>query len=226
MRKEIYLIHGLHDETYDDFAHRISDIVKFVSETVNPSGIKYTITAEAPPSISIIPFSRKKLAAISVYQHNTSPVSNFIDLDGFYGAYQVTQALPVAYTKNWSDGTPTPGACLLTIFSKKKNIDDSTFIDRWHNSHTPISLRYHPLWNYNRNVVNERLTEDTTPFDAIVEEQVRTKSDLLNPFKFFGNPLVILPRMIHVYLDTKSFMEYATMETFLATEYHIKSPRV
>jgi hypothetical protein len=223
MHKEIYLIQGLPHEDYDAFTSRIAGIIEYVATTLNPAGIKYTITAKAPPSISIIPFSRKKMAAISVYKDNTIPVHSFIDADGCYGAYRVTEALPVAYAKNWADGEPTPGACLLTLFSKKKNIDYKTFIDRWHNSHTPLSLRYHPLWNYNRNVVDGRIIPQARLFDGIVEEQVRKKTDLLNPFRFFGNPLVIIPRMINVYMDTKSFIDFPTMETFLAAEYVVKS---
>jgi len=222
MQKEIYLIQGLESEDYKAFNTRISGIVEYVEETIKPESIKYTITAKAPPALSVIPFSRKKLAAISLAKTNHNPVHSFIDADGFYGAYKVTEALPVRYSKAWPDGEATPGACLLTLFAKKKNIDHRTFIDRWHNSHTPLSLRIHPLWNYNRNVVEECISNDTAPFHGIVEEQVRTSSDLLNPFKFFGNPLVIIPRMLSVYTDTKSFIDYPTMETFLATEYIVK----
>ena len=133
------------------------------------------------------------------------------------------EALPVSYRKNWNDGEATPGACLLTLFSKKRNIDYETFINRWHNGHTPLSLRIHPLWNYVRNEVKEVLTKESPKFNGIVEEQTRMAADLLNPFRFFGNPLIIIPRMITVYADTKSFIDYGTMETYLAAEYHIKS---
>ena len=223
MQKEIYLIQGLDNEDYAAFSARIASLVEFIEETLKPKFLKYNITTNPPPALSIIPFSKKKLAAVSIEHDTQSPVYNFIDADGFYGAYQVTEALPVSYKQDWPDGQPTPGACLLTLFSKKKNIDYPTFINRWHNNHTPLSLRYHPLWNYNRNVVDQRLTNTSKPFDGIVEEQVRTASDLLNPFKFFGHPLIIIPRMIHVYLDTNSFIDYKSMETFLATEYIVKS---
>ena len=223
MHKEIYLIQGLPEEDYTSFNARIEGLVEYVTENLQPKGLTYTITEKAPPTVSIIPFCRKKIASISIYQENTLPVNSFIDADGFYGGYRVTEALPVGYTKDWPAGHPTPGACLLTLFSKKKSIDHATFIDRWHHSHTPLSLRYHPLWNYNRNVVDELLTMNDAPFHGIVEEQVRQTKDLLNPFRFFGNPLVIIPRMLHVYVDTKSFIDYPTMETFLATAYVVKS---
>ena len=223
MNKEIYLLRGTDQEGYPEFYNRIFNMTTVLAKKINPEALKFTITSIAPPAISIIPFSRKKIAAISVYKNYPEPVEELRQAEGFYGAYRVTEALPVAYPKSWKDGEPTPGACLLTLFSKKKSIDYKTFIHRWHNSHTPLSLRIHPLWNYVRNVVNESLSENSTWFDGIVEEQVMEARDLLNPFRFFGNPLIIIPRMIRVYSDTKSFIDYPGMETYLAAEYHIKS---
>jgi hypothetical protein len=163
------------------------------------------------------------MAAISIYRNSHEPVEKLRQAEGFCGAYRVTEALPVAYQKKWKDGETTPGACLLTLFSRKKNMVYGTFIHRWHNGHTPLSLRIHPLWNYVRNVVNEVLFEDSPWFDGIVEEQVKKAGDLLNPFRFFGNPVIIIPRMLMVYADTKSFIDYSSMEIYLAAEYHIKS---
>ncbi len=223
MNKEIYLIRGNEPESYRDFKSRILDLAYSLVNELNPDALKFTLTVKAPPAITIIPFRRSKIAAISIYKNNAYPIDKLRKAAGFYGAYRVTEALPVTYKKVWKDAEVTPGACLLTLFSKKKNIDYKTFINRWHNGHTPLSLRIHPLWNYVRNVVNERITEDSASFDGIVEEQVRKASDLLNPFRFFGNPLVIIPRMLMVYSDTKSFIEYEGMETYLAEEYHMKS---
>ncbi|HQW03367.1 MAG TPA: hypothetical protein PLR30_12860, partial [Saprospiraceae bacterium] len=71
MHKEIYLIKGLPDEDYPAFNSRIAGLIEYVTEIVQPRGITYTITDQAPPPMSIIPFSRQKLAAISVYKDNT-----------------------------------------------------------------------------------------------------------------------------------------------------------
>jgi hypothetical protein len=223
MNKEIYLLRGTDQESYQEFYTRIFTLTSLLAKKLNPEALKFTITAMAPPRITIIPFRRNKIAAISIYKNNPEPVEELRYAEGFCGAYRVMEALPVAYQKDWKDGEPTPGACLLTLFSKKKGIDYKTFIHRWHNGHTPLSLRIHPLWNYVRNVVNESLFENSTWFDGIVEEQVKEATDLLNPFRFFGNPLIIIPRMLMVYFDTKSFIDYPSMETYLAAEYHIKS---
>lgn len=223
MNKEIYLVQGVDSESYQDFRQRILAAVADLKTTFNPDAIKFTITEKSPPRISIIPFCKKKIAVISVYNLNADGSSVLKSTAGFRGAYRVDEALPVSYQKNWNDGKPTPGVCLLTLFSKKKNIDYATFINRWHNGHTPLSLRIHPLWNYVRNEVKDILTEHAPQFNGIVEEQMRAASDLLNPFKFFGDPLIIIPRMMTVYADTKSFIDYSSMETYLAMEYLIKS---
>jgi hypothetical protein len=111
----------------------------------------------------------------------------------------------------------------VDLVSKKGNIDHASFIDRWHNSHTPLSLRIHPLWHYNRNVVLTSSGETKVGWDGIVEEHFRTRSDLINPFLFFGNPLVILLNMLEVYRDTRTFLDYKTIEPYLVREYHIRS---
>ncbi len=223
MKKEIYLVQGDEVESYSDFKKRIFNAVDEVSSTLHPEAIKLTITEKAPPVFSIIPFGKKKMAAISVFQSSQVPVEILMNEPGFRGAYRVDEALPVSYQRNWKDGDRTPGVCLLTLFSKKKNINYTTFINRWHNGHTPLSLRIHPLWNYTRNEIKETLTPGSIKYNGIVEEQMKTEADLLNPFTFFGNPLIIIPRMIKVYADTKSFIDYSSMETYLAAEYLIST---
>jgi len=134
------------------------------------------------------------------------------------------EAIPVSYAKTWKDGEPTPGVCLLTLFHKKPGLDQETFINRWHHSHTPLSLRLHPLWNYNRNVVSSAISEGSSWYDGIVEEQFQKPSDLLNPLVFFGPPLKVLLHMYEVLKDTRSFIDMRKIETYLTTEIHFKSP--
>jgi hypothetical protein len=222
MIKQIYLVRGDDNETYDAFKDRVGKAVESLADNKSVRFLSYNITVEAPPKVSIIPFKKKKITSITVKKEDELPVENLLNLKGFNGAYNVTEAHPVAYEKTWADGEKTPGACLLTLFKQKKSIDYKTFLDRWHNSHTPLSLKIHPLWHYNRNVVEEKLSNDSAQWDGIVEEHMRTRSELLNPFKFFGNPIVIIPRMIQVYTDTKSFLDYKSIEPYLVTEYHVK----
>ena len=223
MIKQIYLVRGVKNESYVDFNDRIQSVLIKLSNHKEIVKLSFTLTNEAPPSVSIIPFKKQKIASITIFKSDGKLEDSIQKLQGFKGAYSVTEALPVAYTKDWEDGAITPGVCLLTLFRQKKNIDYSTFLDRWHNSHTPLSLKIHPLWHYGRNVVESEISEDAEPWQGVVEEHTRTRSELLNPFKFFGPPHLIIQRMMHVYTDTKSFIDYSTIETYLVAEYHLKS---
>lgn len=223
MQKEIYILNGHRAESYNDFKNRIFDLSNAVRESYVPETLKTCLTVKAPPRISVIPFKRDKVAVLSV----TRAAGNRMDLirqsAGYLGSYLVEEAIPVAYNKNWEDGTPTPGACLLTLFHKKPGLDQGSFIRRWHEGHTPLSLRLHPLWNYNRNVVQRTIDEDSRWYDGIVEEQFRKDSDLLNPIVFFGPPLKVPLHMYRVLMDTRSFIDMRRIETYLATEFHFKS---
>jgi hypothetical protein len=222
MQKDIYLIRGMESESYDDFRERIFSIVKPVKPKYE--SIKLVLTEKKPPHYTVIPFKKSKIAAISVYSEKTNDkIPSFLDSNGFIGSYAVTEALPVKYDKTWMDGEITPGVCLLTLFRKKKKLEYEKFLDRWHNGHTPLSLKVHPLWHYNRNVVDSVYPGNSEKFDGIVEEHCRTSSELFNPFKFFGNPLIIIPRMLQVYFDVNSFIDYPSIEPYLVAEYYIKS---
>ena len=219
--KSIFLIRGERNESYEAFHRRILELGHTVVSLHKPAALKVTLTAYAPPAVSIIPFKKNKIAALSATGAEGDLLATLDKTTGLSGGYRVEEAVPVAYERSWGNGQQSPGVCLLTLFRQKKGIDYNTFIDRWHNSHTPLSLKLHPLWNYSRNVVKEQIVNNSQGWDGIVEEHFRTASDLLNPFTFFGNPLKIGYNMMQVYLDTKSFLDYKTIEPYLAVEYHL-----
>jgi hypothetical protein len=221
MRKEIYLIRGNENEDYRTFTDRIINLSREAAATADPESLRVTLTSQPPPKISIIPFKKSKIAVISVYKENPEAVEVLKKAPGCSGAFKVEEALPVAYEKTWPNGEPTPGTCLLTLFHRKPGIGYDTFIHRWHNGHTPLSLKTHPLWNYNRNVVLQKISDHPAWYDGIVEEQTRTRAELMNPFKFFGNGTEIIGNMFAVYKDVNSFLDYKKIETYLANEYHI-----
>jgi hypothetical protein len=221
MNKEIYLVGGLAAESYPEFRDRMLTAAAEVTVAIHPEKMWLTLTETPPPLVSVIPFKRKKIAAFSLIrkEDDNTNVSPLLTIPGFLDASRVEEAIPVSYSKSWKNGTVTPGVCLLTLFRQKPGISYETFIDRWHNSHTPLSLRIHPLWHYNRNVVKGSVGPGEQAWDGIVEEHFRSRPDLLNPFLFFGNPLVIVQHMVEVYKDTKSFLDYRTIEPYLVREY-------
>lgn len=223
MLKEVHILKSLPSEDYKSFKNRIIKLSEMVLGQVGPKTLKVCLTIKPPPLISIIPFKRKKIAVLSIHREGGANLDMIRDSGGYIGAYKVKEAIPVSYSKTWKDGEPTPGECLLTLFHRKPNIDQETFIRRWHEGHTPLSLKLHPLWNYMRNVVEGVLTEESVWYDGIVEEQFQKYSDLLNPFVFFGPPHKVPIHMYQVWMDTRSFIDMKRIETYLAAEIHLKS---
>jgi hypothetical protein len=223
MNKEIYLIGGTASESYPGFRDRMLAVAAEAARLHHPAKMWVTLTESPPPALSVIPFKRGKVAAFTLFRDHAGEgeCRLLTGMTGFRSAYRVEEAIPVSYTRDWPAGSVTPGICLLTLFRPRKDLSHETFIDRWHNSHTPLSLRIHPLWHYNRNVVTGTIASNEPSWGGIVEEHFKTRRDLLNPFAFFGKPAVILPHMIEVYQDTRSFLDYGTIEPWLAREYHI-----
>jgi len=223
MHKEVHILNSLPSEEYNSFRDRILSLSESVLNQIGAESLKVCLTLKPPPRVSVIPFKRKKVAVLSFTGKASSPVTRMSDSEGYKGGYLVEEAVPVSYSKTWKDGAATPGECLLTLFHSRPGIDRETFIRRWHDGHTPLSLKLHPLWNYNRNVVKSVLTKDSLWYDGIVEEQFQKSSDLLNPFVFFGPPHKVPIHMYQVWIDTKSFIDMSRIETYLATEIILKS---
>jgi hypothetical protein len=223
MQKEIFILTGDADDSYQVFGDKMLDLVKSLAEKYDPESFRLTLTTRKPPLISVIPFRRSKIAVFSVKGASSGFRESIEGQKGFRGGYIVEEAVPVAYDKTWPDGTRIPGVCLLTLFHRKPGMDQELFISRWHQGHTSLSLRIHPLWNYNRNVIIKATNRKSEWFDGIVEEQFKEASHLLNPFIFFGPPLKVPQHMTEVLRDTRSFIDMKRIETYLATEFQIKS---
>ncbi len=223
MQKEIFILTGDADDSYQVFGDKMLDLVKSLAEKYDPESFRLTLTTRKPPLISVIPFRRNKIAVFSVKGSSKGLRESIESRKDFRGGYLVEEAIPVAMDRRWPDGTPTPGVCLLTLFHRQPDLDQELFISRWHQGHTSLSLRIHPLWNYNRNVVLNATSGKSEWFDGIVEEQFKEASHLLNPFKFFGPPLKVPAHMMEVLRDTRSFIDMKRIETYLATEFQIIS---
>ena len=122
MQKVICLFRGDKAFDYDDFKNLLKDHLQMIIQQIDPLKLSYTITLQNPPGISVIPFRKSKIAVVSVYFEGEKDFGLLEKLDGFWGSYEVSEALPVSYEKTWNDGEQTPGVCLLTLFRQKKNI--------------------------------------------------------------------------------------------------------
>ena len=221
----MYVLRG-NGESHQAWANRMRNEVSQRLLGLEPAKLQLTVTEAPPPKLSLFPFKSQPIAIFNVYDDTNDP-SRFSEalqnVASSVSGYEVEEAYPVPYDKAWSDGEPTPSPILLTMLRKKTGISDGEFIERWHDGHTPLSLVVHPLWYYQRNVIRGPVTEGAEPSDGIVLEACRTRNDLLNPTRFFGGALKMVPNMVRVANDIKGFLDMKKTETFYATEYHLRS---
>lgn len=223
-RKWMYVLRG-QGESHGAWTSRMRALADELLG-LEPSKLQLTLTEAPPPKLSLFPFKNESIAIFNVYDSGDDP-SRFTEvLEGAASSvsgYEVEEAYPVAYDKAWGDGEATPSPVLLTMLHKKSGVGHDDYIERWHNGHTPLSLEVHPLWYYQRNVIVKPITAGAEPSDGIVLEACKTRGELLNPTRFFGGTLKMVPNMLRVAKDISGFLDMKKTETFYTTEYHLRS---
>lgn len=228
----LIVIRGTGGETYGDFNRRIHDYAASLGALGEIVFCKVALTEGPPPKLSVIPYKKGPVALVTICTaENAEQSADWYrrlaeGVGGFCGCYRGECVLPAAYEKSWEDGIKTPGAGLLTLFKRRPDIDYDTFIRRWHDGHTPLSLEIHPLWNYVRNVVREKMLPESEHFDGIVEEHFRTRRDLTGWARFFGGFGRMIGNMMAVYKDMNGFIDRKTIEPYFISEYWIKDGRL
>lgn len=221
----MYVLRG-DGESHQAWSDRMRNEVSQRLLGLEPSKLQLTVTETPPPKLSLFPFKSQPMAIFNLYddaEDHTRFSEALRSSASSVSGYEVEEAYPVAYDKAWSDREPTPSPILVTMLRKKAGISTDEFTRRWHDGHTPMSLKIHPLWYYQRNVVREAVTDGADPSDGIVLEACRTRGDLLNPTRFFGGALKMVPNMLRVASDINGFLDMRKTETFYATEYHLRS---
>ena len=188
-----------------------------------PARLKLTFTAEEPPRLTVMPFRRDRLALVSLWDEGAPDAAGarwnaILEAEGAAAGYRVDESVPRAYRRDWPDGSDTPGGSMLTLLHRRAGLTDAEFLRRWHEGHSPLALEIHPLWNYVRNVVAAPVLPGSPPLCGIVEEQCRTRDELLDPVRFFGGWLRMVPNMLRVYRDVRVFLDLAAIENYLVTE--------
>lgn len=102
--------------------------------------------------------------------------------------YSVAESTPREYAaRDWPDGVASPTVTIGTALEPRPGISDAEFFGRWHGSHTPLSLRIHPLTRYVRSTVARPVTEEAPPYRGLVFESVASLEILTDRDAFYGS---------------------------------------
>lgn len=224
-RKWIYVLRG-NGESHAAWGSRLRNEVSRRLLELAPARLDLTVTDAPPPKLTLFPFKRQPIAIFNIHADvdDPSPFEAVLrDAAPSLSGYEVEETYPVAFDQTWGDGEATPTPILLTMLRKKAGVSEDEFVQRWHHGHTPLSLEIHPLCYYQRNVVRGAVTDGADPSDGIVIEACPTRNDLLNPTRFFGGAMMMLPNMLRVAKDISGFLDMKKTETYYATEYRLRS---
>jgi hypothetical protein len=139
-------------------------------------------------------------------------------------AYLVTESVPLA-----PPPTPprarTPGFANVALLRRPDDLDEETWLARWHVDHTPVAIATQSTFGYTQNAVVRALTSGAPGIDAIVEElfPIEATRDL---HAFFGaaNDDELNDRMNRMVSSTSAFGANRCVDTVPTSRYLIRSP--
>ncbi len=149
-------------------------------------------------------------------------------------AYEVETTVPTTYGQsghNLPDADLTaprsPGVVAVSLLQKRADLDDDTFVARWHGVMSPVSAAIQPRTRYVRHRVLRPLTPEAPPWAAIVAEGWPSPRHVTNPFLFYGasTPWGLVANMLRIVRAVRSITPISTVRTFMASEWILVRPQ-
>ena len=141
-------------------------------------------------------------------------------------AYLVTESVPMAPPRT-ADGERTPGLANVALLRRPDELDEVTWLRRWHRDHTQVAIDTQATFGYVQNTVVRALTDGAAPVSAIVEElfPLAAVTDL---HAFFGaaDDDDLADRMTRMLASTSAFGADTNVDTVPTSRYVLKHPFV
>lgn len=139
-------------------------------------------------------------------------------------AYLVTESVPLPPPIT-SAGERTPGLANVALLRRPAELDEATWLQRWHIDHTPVAIATQSTFGYTQNAVVRALTPDAPVIAAIVEELFPQEaiSDL---HAFFGaaDDDDLRDRMERMVASTAAFGANRDVDTVPTSRYVFRTP--
>ena len=139
-------------------------------------------------------------------------------------AYLVTESVPMPPPKT-SPGQRTPGLSNIALLRRPVDMDESTWLSRWHRDHTPVAIATQSTFAYVQNYVVRALTAGAPALSAIVEElfpieAVRSLHALFGA----GDDAELSDRLSKMIASTSAFGANVNIDTVPTGRYVFASP--
>ncbi len=139
-------------------------------------------------------------------------------------AYLVTESVPLAPPRT-EPGDRTPGLANVALLRRPPELDEATWLRRWHLDHTQVAIDTQSTFGYIQNAVVRALTDGAPPLAAIVEElfPIEATTDL---HAFFGaaDDAELSDRMTRMVASTSAFGANENVDTIPTSRYVLRTP--
>jgi hypothetical protein len=179
-----------------------------------------TLTTMDPPVVALVSmwtqqsYGAQVQAATALLQKECDDVA----------AYLVTESVPLPPPLTVA-GQRTRGLANVALLRRPTDLDESTWLSRWHIDHTPVAIETQSTFGYIQNAVVRALTPDAPVVSAIVEELFPAEaiSDL---HAFFGasDDDDLRDRMERMIVSTSAFGANENVDTVPTSRFVYRSP--
>jgi hypothetical protein len=141
-------------------------------------------------------------------------------------AYLVTESVPLPPPDS-VPGQRTAGLANVALLRRPVDLDEATWLARWHIDHTPVAIETQSTFGYTQNAVVRPLTEGAPVIAAIVEE-LFPEGAISDLHAFFGaaDDDDLRDRMERMVASTAAFGANRDVDTVPTSRYVFRTPFV
>jgi len=168
------------------------------------------------------------LVSLWVQQSYGEQVSRALEILGSEAdqaaAYLVTESTPMPPPSS-PPGARAPGLANIALLRRPADMDEATWLTRWHRDHTPVAIATQSTFGYVQNCVVRALTPDAPTISAIVEELFPIES-VTSLHAFFGaaDDADLADRLGKMVASTSAFGANVDIDTVPTGRYVYASP--
>ena len=183
-------------------------------------GSLMTLTTLDPPVVGFVSlwiqqsYGDQVLAAMSILERECDDVA----------AYLVTESVPLP-PPDTVPGQRTAGLANVALLRRPDDLDEATWLTRWHIDHTPVAIATQSTFGYTQNAVVRAMTPGAPVLAAIVEE-LFPEAAISDLHAFFGaaDDDDLRDRMERMVASTAAFGANRDVDTVPTGRYVFRTP--
>ena len=139
-------------------------------------------------------------------------------------AYLVTESVPMPPPES-PPGERAAGVANMALLRRPAELDEQTWLRRWHHDHTPVAIATQSTFGYVQNCVVRPLTAGAPPLSAIVEELFPIEAvGSLHAFFGAADDSDLADRLSKMVASTAAFGANVDVDTVPTGRYVFRNP--